>query len=182
MPRAAFAWGFLDTAARRRLRVRARQWKGFGGLTVAVSRTRGPGRPPRYRSRAEIEEKIEAYFKSCEGEPVEDPETGKPMIDKRGNLVYAGRRPPTVTGLALALGFTTRQSLLNYEGRKEFQAVIQKAKTRIEMYAEERLYDRDGCIGARFNLQNNFRGWNGESRGGEDIEDLSPLARLLGED
>ena len=172
--------GFLDTAARVQARAGAIE-EGNGGATVAVSRKRGPGRPPKYRSRAEIEERIEAYFRECEGGPVDDPETGKPMIDKRGNLVYAGRRPPTVTGLALALGFATRQSLLNYEGRREFQEAIQRAKTRIEMYAEERLYDRDGCMGARFNLQNNFRGWNGERRGGEDVEDLSPLVKLLKE-
>ena len=32
--------------------------------------------------------------------------------------------------------------------------------TRIEMYAEERLYDKDGSNGAKFSLQNNFKGWN----------------------
>lgn len=146
-----------------------------------TGRRTGAGRPPRYRSRAELKEKIEAYFKDCEGEPVEDPETGRPMIDKRGNQVYAGRRPPTVTGLALALGFATRKSLLEYEAKPQFADLITRAKSRIEMYAEERLYDRDGCMGARFNLRNNFRGWDDESRGdGADIEDLSPLVDLLG--
>ena len=63
------------------------------------------------------------------------------------------QRPPTVTGLALALGFTTRLSLLNYQGKKEFMNTITRAKTMIEAYTEERLFDRDGTNGARIGLQ-----------------------------
>ena len=124
-------------------------------------------------------ERIEAYFQACEGELVEDPETGKPMLDKYGRVVFINRRPPTVTGLALALGFTTRHALIGYQAKGAYRDLIDCAKTRIEMYAEERLYDRDGCMGARFNLRNNFRGWDGESRDGGDVEDLSPLVELL---
>ena len=36
---------------------------------------------------------------------------------------------------------------------------IDRAKTKIEEYAERRLFDRDGCNGAKFSLANNFRGW-----------------------
>ena len=143
----------------------------------------GAGRPPRYKTPEEMKALIDRYFTECEGELLRDEDTGKVVTDKRGNAVYVGRRPPTVTGMALALGFTTRQSLLNYEAKNRgFRQVLQIAKSRIEQYAEERLYDRDGCMGARFNLQNNFRGWNGDRRdGGADIEDLTPLAELLRE-
>ena len=65
-----------------------------------------------------------------------------------------------MTGLALALGFTTRTSLLNYQGKKEFMDTITRAKTRVEQYAEERLFDRDGSNGAKFSLSNNFKGWS----------------------
>ena len=37
---------------------------------------------------------------------------------------------------------------------------ITRAKARVEAYAEERLFDRDGSNGAQFSLRNNFRGWN----------------------
>lgn len=117
------------------------------------------GRPPKYKCKEEIEEKIDAYFKECEGEILKD-EDGKPVLNKFGKPVIINRRPPTVTGLALALGFTTRLSLLNYEGKKEFMNTITRAKTMIEAYTEERLFDRDGSNGAQFSLRNNFKGWN----------------------
>lgn len=117
------------------------------------------GRPPKYKSKEEIEEKIDAYFKECEGELLTD-ERGKPIFNKFGEPVYINKRPPTVTGLALALGFTTRTSLLNYEGKKEFVDTITRAKSIVEAYTEERLFDRDGSNGAQFSLRNNFSGWN----------------------
>lgn len=116
------------------------------------------GRPPKYKSKEEIEEKIEEYFKECEGEILKDDE-GKPIFNKYGSPVVIQQRPPTVTGLALALGFTSRQALLNYQAKKEFVDTITRAKSRVEAYAEERLFDRDGTSGAQFSLRNNFKGW-----------------------
>lgn len=40
------------------------------------------------------------------------------------------KKPPTVEGLALALK-TSRQTLLNYEGRPEFAPILEMAKLRI---------------------------------------------------
>lgn len=117
------------------------------------------GRPPKYESKEEIEEKIEAYFKKCEGEVLKA-DNGEPIFNKYGNPVIINQHPPTVTGLALALGFSSRMSLLNYQGKKEFMDTITRAKARVEAYAEERLFDRDGSNGAQFSLRNNFRGWN----------------------
>lgn len=116
------------------------------------------GRPPKYKSKEEIEEKIDAYFKRCEGEVLKD-NNGNTIFNKFGNPVIINQHPPTVTGLALALGFSTRLSLLNYQGKKEFMNTITRAKTMIEAYAEERLFDRDGSNGAQFSLRNNFKGW-----------------------
>ena len=84
---------------------------------------------------------------------------GNTVFNKFGNPVIINQRPPTVTGLALALGFSTRLSLLNYQGKKEFMNTITRAKARVEAYAEERLFDRDGTSGAQFSLRNNFKGW-----------------------
>lgn len=115
------------------------------------------GRPPAYKTVEEIKEKIEEYFKWCEGEPLII--DGEPVVNKSGEVVIVNKHPLTITGLALALGFTTRQGLLNYEGKPEFVDTIKQAKSRVERYAEERLYDRDGVNGARFSLANNFKGW-----------------------
>lgn len=115
------------------------------------------GRPPMYKSAEEIQEKIDAYFKECKGEPlVVD---GVPALDKYGEPIMIGRRPLTITGLALALGFNSRQALLNYQDKEEFNDTIMRAKSVVEQYAEERLYDKDGANGAKFSLSNNFTGW-----------------------
>ena len=116
------------------------------------------GRPPMYKTAEEIQEKIDAYFKECEGTLLHDGD-GNPMIDKYGNPIVFGARPLTITGLALALGFTSRRALLNYQGKKEFVHTITRAKAKVEQYAEERLFDKDGANGAKFSLANNFEGW-----------------------
>ena len=117
------------------------------------------GRPATYKTPEEMQERIDAYFNSCYGEYVTDPE-GNLMTDKHGFPVMTKPRPLTITGLALALGFSGRQALLNYEDKEEFMDTIKRAKAKVEQYAEERLFDRDGVNGAKFNLSNNFSGWS----------------------
>lgn len=117
------------------------------------------GRPATYKTVEEMQAKIDAYFDSCYGEYVTDDE-GNLMTDKSGHPVMTKPRPLTVTGLALALGFSGRQALLNYQDKPKFMDTIKRAKSRIEQYAEERLFDKDGVNGAKFNLSNNFKGWS----------------------
>ena len=120
------------------------------------------GRKRLFSSKKKLEEKINEYFKKCEGEVLKDKD-GDPIYDKYGNPVIIGQKPPTVTGLALALGFKSRQSLLNYQDTEEFFDTITRAKMVIEEYNERRLYDREGVNGAKFNLINNFKGWSDKS-------------------
>lgn len=141
--------------------------------------SRPVGRPPKYKSVEDIEQKIEAYFKSCEGEPLKD-DNGVVLTDKYGAPIIVGRKPPTITGLALALGFTSRQALLNYQGKKEFVDTITRAKSFVEKYAEERLFDREGVQGAKFSLINNFKGWSEKPESESDAELLQKAAELLG--
>ena len=116
------------------------------------------GRPLRYKTVAELEAAIDAYFEQCKGHPLEV--DGEPVYDKYGQPVIVDVHPPTVTGLALHLGFTSRKALLDYQGRKAFCNTITRAKARVEAYTEERLFDRDGVNGAKFSLVNNFSGWS----------------------
>jgi len=75
-------------------------------------------RPRKYNSPDEMQEAVVKYFETVKLE----------------------RRPPTICGLALHLGFVSRNSLLDYEGYDEgFFCIIKAAKTKIEMYHEEQL-------------------------------------------
>ena len=115
-------------------------------------------RPLKYKTVDELQAAIDQYFEDCRGRPLLD-ECGDPRLDKHGNPIIVGAHPPTVTGLAYALGFSSRQSLLNYQGRKQFVDAVTRAKLYIESYTEERLFDRDGVNGAKFSLANNFKVW-----------------------
>lgn len=138
----------------------------------------GKTNPLRYKTAAEMSAAIEEYFKDCEGHILTD-SSGKTLYNKNGEPVIVGAHPPTVTGLALALGFKTRQSLLNYQARSDkFNDIITVAKSRCEEYAESRLYDRDGVNGAKFSLTNNFKGWR-EKPAEDNNEALSKLDEVL---
>ncbi len=121
---------------------------------------------PRYKTVEEMQAVIDQYFEDCKGEPIIG-DDGQPILDKYGHPFIINAHPPTVTGLALALGFTSRQALLNYQAKKAFVDTVLRAKARIEAYAEERLFDRDGQRGAEFSLKYNFR-WADEKKQDED--------------
>lgn len=86
------------------------------------------GRPLKYKTVEEIEPLIESYFNSV---PIEE---------------------WTITGLALALD-TSRQTLLDYEGRDEFSDTIKKAKEMVENSYEIDL-KKSGRTGTIFALKN----------------------------
>lgn len=134
-------------------------------------------RPLKYKTVDALQASIDAYFEDCQGKPLLDKD-GTAVTDKYGEPVIIGAHPPTVTGLALALGFTGRQALLNYQGRKQFMDTITRAKSRCEEYAESRLFDRDGARGAQFSLEHNFR-WRAGGDSGEDT--LARAAKVLEE-
>lgn len=115
------------------------------------------GAPRKWKSVKAMQAAIDAYFKACEGEPFIGAD-GCAVRDKYGIPIIINAKPPTITGLALALGFTGRQALIDYQARPEFADTVTRAKARCEEYAEARLYDRDGANGAKFSLSCNF-GW-----------------------
>jgi len=104
------------------------------------------GRPPKYKSASEIQKNIDAYFS-------EDDE-------------------PTITGLALALGFNSRQSLLNYEGKQEFVDAIKRAKSRVE-HSYEKSLRKDGGAGNIFALKN--FGWSDKQEMEHTGKDGGPI-------
>jgi len=137
------------------------------------------GRPPKFTSVDELEFMIEQYFTLCESKPYLD-EYGEPMMDKHGNVIVMPGKPPTITGLALHLGFNGRSAFKAYNAKKEFMPTITRAKARIEEYAEGRLYDKDGCRGAMFYLSLNADGWK-ESKESETDITLNLVSNILDE-
>ncbi len=124
----------------------------------------------------EMQKRIDAYFEECDGELLVDP-NGQPILTKWGQEIRIGKKPYTITGLALAIGFNSRQALLNYQGREAFNDTITRAKAKVEAYAEARLFDKDGSSGAQFNLKNNFKGWDGGQQ--DNLEALERLDAVL---
>ena len=115
---------------------------------------------PKFEDAKKLQEMVDAYFKECEGHVMVDETTNFPIFNSKTGLpVIVDVRPPTMSGLALYLGFSSRESLLNYAGRRDYVNIIVKAKSRVEKYFEERLFDKEGANGAKFALQNNFKGW-----------------------
>jgi len=155
------------------------------------------GRPLKFTNVEELQKQIDAYFSSCDSH-VEDvtewvqarDSQGKLKKDKNGlnylievtHKVYTEQIPYTVTGLALALG-TNRSTLVNYEARDEFFDTIKRAKTKIEDFAEQRLYGSNPT-GTIFNLKNNY-GWKDKTEtdittGGEKIK--TALVEFVGDE
>ena len=89
------------------------------------------GRPPFYTDPKELQSACDNYFKECEKKKI----------------------PTTITGLALALGFSTRKSLLDYSEKLEFVNIIKKAKLKVECEYEKRL-SGGSPTGAIFALKN----------------------------
>lgn len=111
------------------------------------------GRPPFFKTPEELEAKIDDYFNNC-------PETDKRGVvlrNKEGDTYIDYINCFTVCGLALHLGFTSRNAMYNYEEKEEFIGIIKKARTLIEKGYEQNLHGGQ-CTGSIFALKN--MGWN----------------------
>lgn len=96
------------------------------------------GRPLKFRSVAELERNIQAFFEEC---------TEK-------------RRIPTISGLAVYLK-CDRKTLYNMEGNSDFFPTIKQAKAFIEAEMEQQLLTGKNTVGYIFTLKNNY-GWKDE--------------------
>lgn len=96
------------------------------------------GRPPKYTNVDDLQVLIDKYFET------------DAYLGEGDNRMYA----PTMGGLAYALDLS-RQSLLNYANKDEFLDAIKRARTKVGMALEQRLYSNN-VAGIIFNLKNNF--------------------------
>ena len=82
---------------------------------------------------------------------LQDLETG---IDNYFDDCDARNRPYTLEGLAYSLNIDVR-TLCNYGQMEDYFPAINRARQRCLQYKAERLYDKDGVQGAKFDLCNN---------------------------
>ena len=129
------------------------------------------GRPPKFNNVDELDKLIQEYFDKCVPELL--------CYDKNEKPVYK-QNPPTITGLALHLGFESRQSIYDYEKKEDFSYSIKRAKLVCESYVENVLLS--GTIhpsGPIFALKN--YGWKDthtvESNSTVKINELSEKER-----
>lgn len=110
------------------------------------------GRPLKFKSKEELQTKIDKYFNSCDATVV------KKIVNSRGDLISEVTKPYTITGLASFLD-TSRETLINYEKKEEYFDTIKKAKAKIEEAYEYRALIGDSHPTITiFTLKNNF-GW-----------------------
>ena len=107
----------------------------------------------KYDNLEDLEAGIEKYFADCDARPVLDKD-GNQITDKSGNPMFYPSKPYTMEGLALALNITVR-TLSNYAEQDDYFPAINRARARCLAYKSERLYDKDGVQGAKFDLVNN---------------------------
>jgi hypothetical protein len=91
------------------------------------------------------------------------PEDAQVLIDEYFNSLSSVdaegmqyMKPATITGLAIALGFCSRQSMYDYEKKPEFTYTIKTARLKVENSYEINLFGKT-ATGAIFGLKN--MGW-----------------------
>jgi hypothetical protein len=115
------------------------------------------GRPPRFESVEDLQNKIDQYFEWVNGEycQVEELDPVTLNIIKWQKCVRPAE-PITITGLVLYLGFCSRQSMFDYQDhpdKPEFSDAIKRARLKVEAAYEKNLH---GCAvaGSIFALKN----------------------------
>ena len=109
------------------------------------SKSRQHGNVPIFKTDEELQKAIDKYFKDA---------VPKKCIDDNGEP-YVIFKAPTITGLAYALGFESRQSMYDYEKREPHSYTIKRARLKISNQYEMNLSDpRVKPAGSIFALKN----------------------------
>ena len=103
------------------------------------------GRPPKYKTPEDMQKAIDKYFTDC-------PDSYDVIVG--GEIGMVTVPCPTLTGLALYLGFCDRHSMYAYEEKKEFNNTIKRARAiMVRIYESEVRFGRN-TAGAIFMLKN----------------------------
>ncbi|GAB2983947.1 hypothetical protein GCM10027049_21800 [Mucilaginibacter puniceus] len=119
---------------------------------------------PKFSSADELDKLVDAFFKQLE--------VKKRPAQKTGTIKTAESKPATLTGLALHLGFHSREQFERYESKGKFAANLKRARLRIEAIYEKKLH-QSTFGGAVFALKN--LGWADKS----DTKHTTPIIKTL---
>jgi hypothetical protein len=135
---------------------------------------RRANRPAKFSNPDELQTLIDEYFKQHNNYIVMKDDEGNIVKDSKGNVV-TDFKPPTISGLALFLGFLSRQSIYDYTTKNdddELSYLIKRAVTKIEEFAESQLFSNKP-VGSIFWLKNHR--WTDK----QEIEMTKPLEIVL---
>lgn len=122
----------------------------------------------------ELNRRIDSYFLYIEGEyhtEKKPPKNAKDDNVLEDVIVYDRQpEPPTITGLALFIGFNSRQEFEEHEKTPKFAALLRRARLKIEAEYEKKLH-LTSAAGAIFALKS--LGWN------DDKETVNPVLKTL---
>jgi hypothetical protein len=104
------------------------------------------GHPKIVKTVDELVDGINSYYNSI---------VESTLTEEGKEITYFNR--PTITGLALHLGYATRQSIYDNQKNEEYSYILKKAITFIEQYHEESLGSKN-VTGHIFALKN--MGWS----------------------
>lgn len=114
----------------------------------------------------ELTAHIDAYFNHVDGgyhPEKKSLKTSKKANDKTKKEIDGEQIPATIAGLALFLGFNSRQDFDDYEVKGKFADVLKRARLRIEAMYEEKLYQQSSA-GAVYALKNVGRNNGADSK------------------
>ena len=122
----------------------------------------GGGRQAIYGTKdlKKYEKKIGEYFDWIQGEYEEqeiEVRKGRKKVTEKVEVCIRHPEPPTITGLTLFLGFSSKTTLYEYAKKEVFSVPTKRAISIIEQWHEIRAAYGDKCTGNIFILKN--MGW-----------------------
>lgn len=129
------------------------------------------GRPRKFKSVEEMQEKIDAYFYEKENRMVD-------FLLKTGDMIQVKKPAPIhITGLCDYLEICNN-TLNEYQALEEFSSSITRAKKRCEAYAVDQCFEGEKGNKADFVLKNNFReSWREERN--VNLNDETPIDKRI---
>ncbi len=115
---------------------------------------------PAFTTATELINHIDAYFDHIDGEyhlenkPVKGHQQS---LAEQKKICVREPEPATIAGLALFLGFSSRQAFDDYEQNGEFAHILKQGRLRVEAVYEKKLHQQSSA-GAIFALKS--MGWN----------------------